>query len=309
MNIPKVSVIVPNYCHYAYLDERLHSIFNQTFQDYEVIILDDCSPDNGKSKAVIESYRSNPKVSHIVYNETNSGSTFKQWKKGIELAKGELIWIAESDDSCDNRLLDSLVSEFLDDPNKALAFTYSQFINQNGEKIDQILPISDKVTRISGKAFVSRYMTTGNVVKNASSALFKKSIATQIDDVYMNYTGGGDKLFWILIAYMGNVSIIHAPYNLFRRHEGVVTDKKSKDGTNFKEAWLTYQYMNQHHLISPIRAKLTKWRYQKMIKDYTFYNSHIKDELNHIWGTIDNPLLILLVRVLGVLKNKAGLYL
>ena len=46
-----------------------------------------------------------------------------------------------------------------------------------------------------------------------------------------------------------------------------------------------------------------------MIKDYTFYDTHIKDELNHIWGTIDNPLLILLVRVLGVLKNRAGLYL
>ena len=95
----KVSIIVPNYNHEKYLDERIQSILNQTYQDFEIIILDDCSTDN--SKFVIEKFRNNEHVSHIVYNEQNSGSTFKQWERGFELAKGELIWIAESDDSCD----------------------------------------------------------------------------------------------------------------------------------------------------------------------------------------------------------------
>ena len=64
MTTPRVSVIVPNYNHAPYLRQRLDSIFNQTFQDFEVIILDDCSTDN--SKEVIEEYRNRSQVSHVV---------------------------------------------------------------------------------------------------------------------------------------------------------------------------------------------------------------------------------------------------
>jgi len=62
MKNPRVSVIIPNYNHAKYLDQRIQSVLNQTYQDFEVIILDDCSPDNGASRAVIERYRSNPHV-------------------------------------------------------------------------------------------------------------------------------------------------------------------------------------------------------------------------------------------------------
>lgn len=77
----KVSVIVPNYNHALFLEQRIESILNQTFQDFEVIILDDCSTDN--SKKIIEKYRTHPKVSKIIYNDVNSGNTFKQWNTGI----------------------------------------------------------------------------------------------------------------------------------------------------------------------------------------------------------------------------------
>ena len=46
--MPLVSVVVPNYNYARYLPERMESIFSQTFQDYEVILLDDCSTDNSK---------------------------------------------------------------------------------------------------------------------------------------------------------------------------------------------------------------------------------------------------------------------
>lgn len=78
-NHPLVSIIIPNYNHARFLDERMTSVLEQTYQHIEVIILDGCSTDN--SREVIEKYRSNPKVRKIVFNDTNSGSPFRQWKK------------------------------------------------------------------------------------------------------------------------------------------------------------------------------------------------------------------------------------
>jgi glycosyltransferase involved in cell wall biosynthesis len=78
---PLVSIIVPNYNHEKFLKKRLDSIFNQTFQDFEVILMDDCSTDD--SRIILSDYAKNSKVSHCIFNESNSGNTFKQWVKGL----------------------------------------------------------------------------------------------------------------------------------------------------------------------------------------------------------------------------------
>ena len=67
----------------------------------------DFSTDN--SRKIISEYASNGKVSHCVYNEINTGNTFIQWNKGIELAKGDFIWIAELDDFCELNFLQELI--------------------------------------------------------------------------------------------------------------------------------------------------------------------------------------------------------
>ena len=110
MTNPLVSVIIPNYNHAKFLKERIESVLNQTYKNFEIIILDDKSTDD--SVGIIKQYADNNYVKHILINEKNSGSPFRQWLKGFELAKGELIWIAESDDSCENSFLYTLVSEF-----------------------------------------------------------------------------------------------------------------------------------------------------------------------------------------------------
>ena len=110
MNKPLVSVIIPNYNHSAYLRKRIESVLQQTYKNFEVTILDDCSTDN--SLAIINEYKDNPHVKQIVVNEHNTGNTFIQWERGFNLAQGELIWIAESDDYAEPQLLEKAIEAF-----------------------------------------------------------------------------------------------------------------------------------------------------------------------------------------------------
>ena len=76
---PLVSIIVPNFNHAAYLRERLDSIYNQTYSNYEVLLLDDCSTDD--SQAILMEYANKYRDKTItVFNKENSGKVFEQWK-------------------------------------------------------------------------------------------------------------------------------------------------------------------------------------------------------------------------------------
>ena len=128
----KVSVIVPNFNHAPYLEERLRSIFRQTYPPHEVLFLDDASSD--ESVEVARRLASDSPVPfRLVLNESNSGSTFRQWLKGIDLAEGDLVWIAESDDTCRPEMLERLVPEFLD-PEVTLAYCQSAIIGPDGRR-------------------------------------------------------------------------------------------------------------------------------------------------------------------------------
>ena len=119
MNSPLVSVIIPNYNHAVFLEQRIASVLYQTFRDYEVVALDDASTDD--SRDVLVRYARQVPM-RLVLNEKNSGSPFIQWRRGAELAAGKYIWIAESDDYADARLLDVLLSAMHRNPNVGLAY-------------------------------------------------------------------------------------------------------------------------------------------------------------------------------------------
>lgn len=243
---PKVSVIVPNYNHAPYLRQRLDSIFNQTFQDFEVIILDDCSTDN--SKEVVEEYRHCPQISHIIYNETNSGSPFKQWAKGFELAKGEYIWVAESDDWAELNFLEETVKVL--DSNKDVALVYSALyiVHETGSaKIRRTYP-QNKL--INGLNFIKSKMIVANEVYNASCALFRKKNLSDINDDYQSFKGCGDWQFWIEICQKGSVYFISTPLDFFRQHQHNTTQKNAFSGNDLIENWRIYQFLKKKELVT-----------------------------------------------------------
>lgn len=243
----KVSVIVPNYNHAEYLRLRLDSILDQTYRDFEVIILDDCSSDD--SRDVIESYRGNPSVSHIVYNQTNSGSPFHQWKKGMQLACGELVWIAESDDCCETGLLERLVEPFTSDRACVLSFCASDKVDASGnssglhENLEGI-----PAFMMDGNAFNRRYMKR-NVVVNASSAVFRKSAGLGVDNGFDRLGGYGDYMFWIGLASVGKVAYTPEILNHFRFHSTNTTSAMTSSIKGLRETIITDKFLLDNGII------------------------------------------------------------
>src|SRR5947208_15578803 len=122
-----LSVIIPNYNHGVFLKERIESVINQTERAIEIIILDDNSKNN--SQEIIKEFAARDKRIKFEFNLKNSGSVFQQWQKGISQASHDLIWIAESDDSCDNNFLSAIIPYFRKDKKIVLAFADSYIID------------------------------------------------------------------------------------------------------------------------------------------------------------------------------------
>ena len=224
--LPLISIIVPNYNHYNYLRQRLECIFNQTYPNFEVILLDDCSSD--KSQEILLEYVKNPKVSHRVFNGTNSGNTFVQWNKGIELAKGDYIWIAESDDFCELHFLEELIQPVLQNPEIKLVYCQSNRADELGnitgswlnhtDDLDAALFLTNFV--MDGNEFIERFLIRKNVMPNASGVLFSKKDAAQLGELDMDpfLKTCGDWLFYIKLVTNKKVAYISKSLNNFRYH-------------------------------------------------------------------------------------------
>lgn len=278
-----VSVIIPNYCHAKFLDKRIQSVLNQTYQNFEVIILDDASPDNGASKTVIEKFRGNSHVSHIIYNEQNSGSTFKQWDKGFSLAKGEYIWIAESDDLCKPTFLNDLIKPLSRNSQASVAFCRTIAFNDN-IIYGPIGPKNIENGLMKGTAFIHDHMRSGCGIVNASSAVFRKSAIVNIRDDYKKYKGSGDRLFWIYIAEQGNVIFIEKPLNLFRTHPNNSTKKNGASGINQREDKLILDYLLNKQYITLEEFKLCRETYVRVHIFEMITDKVLKQELYKVWN-------------------------
>ncbi len=279
---PKVSVIIPNYNHAKYLDQRIQSVLNQTFRDFEVIILDDKSPDH--SVEVIQKYASDPHVSHIVVNEVNSGSTFIQWRRGFGLAKGEYIWIAESDDFCSPDFLGKCVEKIEENPKTAVVYCSSEYVDAEGEDLGTYNPYSKEEYHMSSHEFINKRMAFGCAIWNASSALFRKDYALAIDRQYENYKACGDKLFWIEMAENGDVVHVNRIMNYFRQHQNKVSPRRFRDGTSLREEREIYLYQCRNGYLRGFkRAFILKPYYDKIITG-DFESLEIKNGLLALWG-------------------------
>lgn len=239
--MPTVSVIVPNYNHAPFLKQRIDSILEQTYQDFELILLDDCSTDD--SRGVIEGYHSNPHVSHIVYGDTNSGSAFRQWDRGIALAKGEWIWIAESDDYAELTFLERLMIEVSKVPNCVLAFTKTWWVDESGNLLWNNSE-GNAVHNHRSIEFIHERLATNCPIANVSECIFRRNkFRPDESHRYEHMRLCGDWFFYVLLAEQGNVVEVEEPLSYYRQHSSNISSEAEHRGLTFLEGASILEYM------------------------------------------------------------------
>lgn len=224
----KISVIVPNYNYAKFMYQRIYSILRQNYKLYELIILDDCSKDN--SKEVIDDI-CNKLKDYIdiksVYNTTNSGSAFKQWKKGMKLAKGDYVWIAEADDYCDAKLLRTLVKPIKKNKNIMISYSDTAFIDTFGNIIIKSIKPEidiqksghwDKSYVNNGLDEIKNYSYLNCTIANVSSAIIKNGDYEEYLKMSGEFKQAGDWLFYVNLISNGDIAYSNKILNYYRVH-------------------------------------------------------------------------------------------
>ncbi|WP_216900470.1 glycosyltransferase family 2 protein [Synechococcus sp. CCY 9618] len=233
---PLVSVIVPNFEHAPFLRERLRSILEQSFQDFELIVLDDASQDDSL-QVIRDTLRDHPH--RLIRNPVNSGQPCSQWLNGLRHATGRYAWIAESDDTCSPLFLERLVRAL--EEGCVLAYCRTTSINTQGDPFstdffwpDTFDPVRWRSPFTLGGADLCRaYMARGNVIANASSVVFRKpddSLLAALEQAVAGRRCTGDWLFWTLYLMRmgGSVDFESEALSSFRFHEGTTRSIASR---------------------------------------------------------------------------------
>jgi glycosyltransferase involved in cell wall biosynthesis len=231
---PKVSVIVPNYNYARHLRNRLDSIIRQSTPFYELIALDDASSDD--SIAVIEKLAVEYGIQlRLVRNQANSGCVSRQWAKGVELARGDLVWIAEADDLCEPEFLEKLTA-VMQDRSVVLAYCQSRQIDETGRVLaDTYLEYTNDVSREHwlrayrerGTDEARKYLAVKNTIPNVSAVLFRrdalrKALARELGTM-SSFTIAGDWVAYLAVLEQGDIAFVPESLNQHRRHTASVT--------------------------------------------------------------------------------------
>jgi glycosyltransferase involved in cell wall biosynthesis len=268
-----VSVIIPNYNHSIYLAQRIDSILNQTYKDYELIILDDCSDDDSR-KIIGEYVASHPEII-TSFNLKNSGSAFAQWNHGVSLAKGEYIWIAESDDSADVTFLEKTRAILNNNPNAGLVYCDSKIINE----IKGIYYYSSDIKGNIKHELLS-YLQNGemtsrifldNPIVNVSSVLFRRDSYIRAGWADSSMTYCGDWFLYLKMLENSDIHHIKEPLNIFRLHSGSTCFSIYRNNKLFKERLKIYSCILKRKKVTLSLSLLMLKKLIKVLAVRTFF--------------------------------------
>ncbi|WP_339350116.1 glycosyltransferase family 2 protein [uncultured Alteromonas sp.] len=231
---PLVSVIVPNFNHRDFLPQRVQSISEQLYQYIEIILLDDCSNDD--SQAILRQFKeSDARVVHCEFNLENSGRPISQWIKGLQVARGKYVWIAESDDFSDSNFIHTLLGVMESDQRIGIGYCASVQVDASSAHVGHFelnSPLFEynlwqKDFVLDGKYLVNGYFPIRNIIPNASAALFNRELLVKHIYKAADFSLVADWIVYIHIALESRIAFVNQPLNYCRVHSTSVTRSHS----------------------------------------------------------------------------------
>jgi hypothetical protein len=222
-------------------------------------------------------------------NEQNSGSPFKQWLVGLNMAQADILWIAESDDVCKPEFLEKLLPAFRD-PTVKLAYANSDVIDEEGRVIgdyssDQakyLATLSTTKWKNSYTAIADQEINDGlgikNTILNASAVLLRKfDMSSDLKEILAQMRIAGDWYCYVHAIKHGKLYYDCRKWNSHRRHSSsviaqTVSDQKIKEF--FQEFALVHKYIfNTYRLDPPFEEKWEQYLLQQL-RDFSLDGSY-----------------------------------
>ncbi len=221
MKNSKVSVCIPTYNGERFLKATLDSIINQSYDNIEIIVTDDCSSD-GTIKLITDKY---PNV-NVSVNEKRLGLT-GNWERSVSKATGEYIKLMGQDDVLDPDAIRLQVESLENNPGSALSIGQTNVINEYG-RVLMTRRLSRKNFCSDGRKFARRSLWCRNIYCEPSNVLYRSDIKIPYDS---NFKYVPDWDHNIALALHGNVCYVAHTIMSFRVSSSSETSRLHKSNT------------------------------------------------------------------------------
>ena len=222
-----ISVIIPSYNHEKFIGKAIESVLNQTYENFELIIMDDNSTDN--SKKVINSYN-DPRI--VKYFSTENKGAVETLNHLIDLANGEYIALLNSDDYWDLTKLEKQYRNLEENKKVAVCFTWADFVDEKGKTIydkeEMLLDLFRKKNR-SNIAWFRYFFENGNCLCHPSM-MIRKEIYNEIGKYNNAFRQLPDFDMWIRIIKEYDIHILEENLTHFR-----ILKEKAKNASFMSE--------------------------------------------------------------------------
>ena len=204
-----VSIITPTWNSDRFISETIESVLSQTYQDWELIIVDDCSTDN--TKEIVEKYL-DPRIKYSRLGK-NSGAAIAR-NIALRIAKGKWIAFIDSDDLWLPEKLESQLN-FMVANN--YSFTYHKYceIDENGNELGRV---------IAGPKHISRLGVISYCWMGCLTVMYNRTVVgeIQIPSIQKN----NDYAMWLLISKKSTCHLLDASLARYRRRTGSISNDK-----------------------------------------------------------------------------------
>jgi glycosyltransferase involved in cell wall biosynthesis len=213
VNQPRVSVLIPTYNYACFLAEAVESVLMQDFQDFELIIVDDCSADN--TAEVVKPICARDARVHFSVNATNLGMV-NNWNHCLKRARGEYVKFLFGDDKLsDPQALGKLITLLRNNPSAVLAASARTILDEKSSVTDIWRPLRDGCH--NGRKIITACFTgDANLIGEPSAVLFRKKDGQRGFD--SKFLQNVDIEMWFHLLENGDLAYTREPLCAFRQH-------------------------------------------------------------------------------------------